>query len=718
MTLQPPDAQTRHRPRILIADDDSTLRAVGRAFLEQDGYEIEEAANGEEACRLFDHHLPDLVLMDEDMPVVDGFEACLKLRDMPDGATTPVVMITCKEGSSAVDRAFDAGATDFEPKPVNWTVLRHRVRYMLRAKQATDQLRASESKNRALLSAIPDLMFQITDEGIFTDLVQGGAAEPALPLDDVLGRRVSDVLPPEVADRWMYFVRRTLATGQMQVFDYELELKSETKSFEARTVVCGTDRTLAIVRDVTDRKRAEEELHFYEYHDDLTRLPNRLFVRERLNECISRAQQQNELVAVIFVGLDRFTQINETFGYPLGDRVLKHVGAQLAAGVRAEGSLVKSRSPDETMMLGRFGADEFTILVPVLTDVAGVDPLLDRLLAAIGEPLEIEGREIYLTASAGLSVYPRDGDDADTLLKNADAAMHDAKRTGRNSRRSYAPEINANVSASLSFETELRRALERGEFRPFFQPQITLPTRRICGAEALIRWMHPTRGVLAPAEFLPVVESIGLSVPVGDQLMRSVFGLYADQLQGAGQVAPVALNISDPEFHEPGLVDRIRRAAADHHFDLSRLELEITERVLISDRAAAQRLLGRLRALGIRVAIDDFSTGYSALGSLRGLPVDTLKIDKSFIRDLESDSGSQTLTASIIQMGHRLGMKVVAEGVETVTQLIALEELGCDLAQGFLFSEAASGRDFGALLARERASGAGVYRTVGSSVEQ
>lgn len=689
------------QPEVLVADDDGVARAIVGEALEQDGYLVREASDGDQAYRTFVKYRPDVVLLDIEMPIRDGYDVCRSIRNTPGGATIPILMITGSEGVEAIENAYQGGATDFIQKPVNPTILRQRVRYMRRAHGVAEQLRESEGQNLALLNAIPDLIFQIDATGKFIDFKAGGSSQAVLPPQQFLGKSFSDVLPADVASLCQHFVQRTLSTSHMQVFEYQLDVEGETRDFEARTVVCGVDRVLGIVRDISARRQVDEQLQFHAYHDSLTKLPNRVMFTHQLEMAVTKASRSQESLAVIFVGLDRFTRVNETFGHSLGDLVLKRVSEQLTKIVDGENQILDSRDLDSSALVSRFGSDEFAILVPALASPDVVTRIVEQILTVVARPFELSGQEVFLTASAGASVYPSDGRDDDTLLRHAETALRIAKRQGRNSHLFYQPVMSAGSSDRLSMEAELRRALERREFDAFFQPQIDAQTGRIRGAEALVRWRHPTRGVVLPGEFLAIAEEMGLMVQMGDQLLHAACRQCKSWHERTGRMVPVAVNVSDQEFRQVDLLDRVRQAALEYGLESSLLQLEITERVLIGDEQEAQQRLVAFRNLGIRVALDDFGTGYSSLSVLKGLPIDTLKIDRSFINDMFADTQNEEITRTIIKMGHSLGMTVVAEGVETDEQLDALKTMGCDEIQGFLFSPAIEGEDFEALLLAE-----------------
>ena len=695
-------ARTDIRARVLIADNDSASRRIVRAVLEQDGHIVEEAPTGSDAYRLFEESRPDFVILDIKISGMDGVEACRLIRSLPAGAHVPILITGALDDAEDIARAFNARATDFQQKPINFTVLSHRVRNMLRARRTADDLTRSETKTRALLNAIPDLMFQVSRSGIFVDYHPARSHQDTAQPETFLGKHLSDVFPADVATLCHHFVRRALSTSQAQVFEYQLEADHGThRDFEARIVVSGNDRVLGIVRDVTDRRQSDTAQQFYAYHDPLTKLPNRLLFRDRLAQALDQARQRSSLLAVIFLGIDRFQQVNDTFGHGLGDLVLQHVATQLAAALAGTAQAFGAASHGETGTLARFGGDEFTILIPTVPNRETLDEVIDRLTASTAGSLELDGQEVSLTASTGVSLFPDDGTDPDTFLKNADAALRSAKCAGRNSRRAYRPDMNAGASEILSLETQLRRALKRGEFQPYFQPIVDAATGRLRGAEALVRWQHPTRGLRLPSSFLPLAEEMGLSVEIGDQLLQLICAQIANWVRTVGHTVPVAMNLSDIEFRQDRLAERIQQAADDHGLNPCTLEVEITERVLVRDRPAAKTLLAGLHELGMRVAIDDFGTGYSSLSILKGLPIDTLKVDRSFISDITSEPEGSALTAAIIHMWHDLGMTVVAEGVETPEQLQLLQKMQCDEVQGFLFSEAVRGDAFSAVLSTE-----------------
>ena len=462
-------------------------------------------------------------------------------------------------------------------------------------------------------------------------------------------------------------------------------------------------------------KRDADQLSQLAHYDSLTGLPNRSTFRQHLRRGLLRAEDRTQLLAVIFFDLDCFKEINDTFGHGFGDQILMMAAERLGNCLRTGDTVIHPDAQAATRVAGRFGGDEFTVCVSDISNVEGATAVADRIRAALTSPFHVDGRELFVTASTGVSVYPYDGTDADTLLKHADAAMYDAKTKGRNKQALYRPSMSAKSSERLSLAGDLRRAFERDEFRVFYQPKVEVPTRRVVGAEALMRWQHPTRGLLAPPEFMGFAEEIGLGPQIGDWLLQTALSQIRDWSGNGGHPPPIALNLSDTQFRVSGLLERITQTLGEYRVDARCLEFEITEDVIIQSRSAARELLAGLTALGIRTAIDDFGTGQSALSTLRGLPVDALKIDRSFVRDLDVSQTARAIAASIIDIGHHLGMIVIAEGIETEQQLETLNSMGCDQAQGFLFSPGLPAGEFELFLAEtgcratetSRASGAG-----------
>ncbi|WP_407279783.1 EAL domain-containing protein [Aromatoleum evansii] len=447
---------------------------------------------------------------------------------------------------------------------------------------------------------------------------------------------------------------------------------------------------LRSLRESDARQRAERELAHQAHYDTLTGLANRHLFRDRVEQALVHARRNGRAVAVALLDLDRFKAINDTLGQARGDTLLKETARRLQGPLR-NGDTV-----------ARLASDEFAILLDDLAAVEDVAPLVGRLLEDVAAPLDIAGHGVYSTASLGISLFPRDGQDAEALLGTADIAMHNAKMAGGNAFRFYAPEMNLRVNAQLALASALRSAIERGEMRVFYQPKVSLGDGRVTSAEALVRWQHPERGMVSPADFIPVAEDTGLIVPLGEWVLRETCRQQAAWIAEGLAVPPVAVNLSARQFRQENLPQTVRAALSAAGLDPHRLHLEITESTVMHDVDRAVAMLRELNAIGIRVALDDFGTGYSSLAYLKRFPIDQLKIDRAFVRDIASDPEDAAICRAVIGLAHSLDLTVVAEGVETRPQLDFLRANACDEMQGFLFSRPVPAADYAALLAAGR----------------
>jgi diguanylate cyclase (GGDEF)-like protein len=672
-------ALSHKRGTVLVADDDPVMRLLMIEMLGQVGLDGIEAEDGRQAVACFQSMAPDLVLMDVDMPNMDGFSACGEIRRLDTGAAVPIIMVTGGDDIEAVTRAYEVGATDFVSKPINWPILGHRVLYVLRASDAIVRLRIADAHNRAVLAAIPDTFFRLNKEGYYLDYEQGHDAS-APPVDQCVGKHIAEVLPREIADRLLEQMHVVLATQQIRSVDYELLRFGAVEHYEARLVATGADEVLGLVRDISERKRTEDQIRRLAYCDSLTGIPNRQAFLETLERELHRSKVGGKKFAVLFMDLDAFKRINDTLGHNVGDHLLKIVSERLRETIRP--SDLVSRG-DQSHNLARLGGDEFTILIPDLERVENALNVAHRVKDAMRRPFLIDGHEIFVTASIGISLFPEDGDDCDSLLKYADTAMYHAKNCGKNNAKLYSSSLTMQIMSHVKLEVGLRKALKNEELYLLYQPQIDVRSSQIVGVEALVRWRHPERGIISPTEFIPLAEETGLIVPIGEWVLRTAC-VQAMQWQKATQrTLRMAVNLSARQFKDENLTQIVLSALHDTGLEPRFLELELTEGTLMDDARATMATLDQLRAIGVYLSIDDFGTGYSSMNYLKRFDVRALKIDKSFICGLPQDTENAAITRAIIAMAHGLKMVVVAEGVETDEQLVLLDEYGCDMVQGF-----------------------------------
>ncbi len=444
---------------------------------------------------------------------------------------------------------------------------------------------------------------------------------------------------------------------------------------------------LSVEEDITLRKQQEEHILYQAHYDALTNLPNRFLTLDRLSQLIHEARRSQELVAVLFLDLDDFKKINDTLGHDVGDKILIKASERLSSSLR-DGDTV-----------GRLGGDEFMVLLGGLTNSTDASNVAENILSRFRDPIKIDNRSLVLTVSVGIAVFPDDGNTASELLRNADSAMYHSKEQGRNTFSYFTGTMNEAALRRLALEEQLHGALGRNEFRLYYQPQVDIASGRIVGVEALLRWNNPVLGEVSPMEFIPVAEHTGLIVSIGRYVLREALGLPGKCGIPNDQDFTIAVNLSPRQFRDPELVQFITVELEQAGFDPRRLELEITEGVLLSGHKHVEGALSALNGLGISLALDDFGTGYSSLSYLRKYPFNVLKIDRTFVRDLTIDSSDLELVIAIISMAQGLGLKVIAEGIEIDAQLDILKEKGCDMAQGYLFGRPVPEGEILALLA-------------------
>jgi diguanylate cyclase (GGDEF)-like protein len=424
---------------------------------------------------------------------------------------------------------------------------------------------------------------------------------------------------------------------------------------------------------ITQRKQAE--LHYLAHYDSLTGIPNRMLLGDRLQQACREAQRKGRMVGLLFIDVDRFKQINDSLGHSTGDAVLRKLVERLQASARRSDTVA------------RLGGDEFVILMEDLDDAATVDVVARRLVTSMQEPIDLVGHQLVVTVSVGSAMYPGDDTELSPLLAKADAAMYAAKAGGRNAFRKYAPGTAMYNSASMTLESELRQAIERDELVLYFQPQVRLAGMEISGVEALVRWRHPVRGLVSPLQFIPVAEESGLIVPLGNWVLRRAFQqCRAWQDEGMPPLR-ISVNISALQFHQPDFLQFLQSQLAAHQVDPRLVELELTESVLMQNVDDVLKTLDAIKALGINLAIDDFGTGFSSLSYLRRFPIDRLKIDQSFVRDIERSPVNESIARAIVALANSLGLDIIAEGIENLSEKAVLEHMHCNEGQGYLFAK-------------------------------
>jgi diguanylate cyclase (GGDEF)-like protein/PAS domain S-box-containing protein len=457
---------------------------------------------------------------------------------------------------------------------------------------------------------------------------------------------------------------------------------------------------IGIIEDITESKEAAERIHRLAYYDTLTGLPNRTFYQELMRRAVEHARRHKETFGVIYIGLDNFKRINDTLGHELGDRLLKTVAARLSDTLRASDYVARLLDDETVPVVSRLGGDEFIVLARELAQAQDAAKVARRIMKALSAPFDLAGQEVFITASIGISAHPDDGTDMDELLKNADTAMAHVKRSGKNNYQFYSKSMNAAALELLTLESDLHKALERDELLLYYQQKVDTWTRKIIGAEALIRWKHPEKGLISPARFIPIAESSGLIIPIGEFVLQTACRQNKEWQDAGFSSVTVSVNVSGRQFDKKDLADVVYRALEQSKLAPEHLELEITESTIMRDPEEAIRMLLKIKEMGVMLAIDDFGTGYSSLSYLKRLPLDFLKVDQSFVRNLTTNVNDRAIVKATISLAHSLNLRVIAEGVETEEQFSFLQDHGCDEIQGYLFSQPVPARDLPAILAK------------------
>lgn len=555
------------------------------------------------------------------------------------------------------------------------------------------ELREKQARLSAIFNAGPQCIKLVDGQGVIRDINRAGAALLGVENpEDLIGKPVTDFIAPEHQETTLAF-HKSVLRGNHGTLVFEMLCRDGRQRWvESHTVPLtsaqdGGTSALSVTLDITERVRDSERLSFLTQHDALTGLPNRLLFTDRLRQAMIEAQRHHRLVGVVFLDLDRFKNINDTLGHDVGDAMLVAVAARLRAALR----------PSDT--IARLGGDEFAAILADMARAEDAPLVVQRVLDAFKEPFLIDGRELFMSASLGITLYPVDAADAYALLRNADTAMYRAKEHGRSACQFYTAEMTQRAHEDMALEGALRHAIVRGELLLHYQPIVDLNSGRILGVEALLRWQHPELGLVSPVRFIPLAEESGLIVSIGEWVLREACKQTRAWHDAGFTELYVAVNLSSRQFREPDLVQRVQQVLADIGLSGVRLELELTESMLLTNIDNTVRQMQELDTAGVRFAVDDFGTGYSSLSYLKRFPIDVLKIDQSFVRDITTNPDAAAIVRAIITMAHALGVRVVAEGVETHAQMDFLRANSCDCMQGYYLSRPLPADALTALLA-------------------
>jgi len=720
----------RKKQVILTIDDEENIRDSFRLFLEDFDYHVLEASNGREGLEVFTKESPDLVLCDLRMPEVDGLEVLETIRKIsPD---TPVIVIS---GTGVIGDAVEAirrGAWNYLLKPIqDMSALLHAINQALERSRLIVENRAyqehleeevtrrtealqkaihdlnhshikikeSEGKYRSIFENLQDVYLEVHLDGQITEISPSISNLSQYTREDILQTNIEQIFP-SLKDREHLITR---LKNEDRITDYELYLQdrngtlipcSLNASYQSGSRT-NREKICATLRDVTDRKQAEARIEYLAYYDALTELPNRRLLLDRLEQNISRARRYDHFGAMLYLDLDRFKNINDSLGHPIGDALLKEVSQRLIADLRQEDTV------------SRLGGDEFVMLLSDLGTnqeqaAAAAQSKAENIKVRLAEKYKIEGHELHVTPSIGVAMFPtglKGQESGNDILRYADTAMYRAKDDGRDTIRFFLPSMQTAADSRLAIEKELRFALERNEISIYFQPQVNCKGE-IIGAETLARWRHPTKGFISPATFIPIAEATGLILPIGEFVLRAACEHLKQWSDMGLKISHLAVNVSPRQFRQPNFISHVNTILEETGADPSTLGLELTEGMVIDNIVDTIEKMQGLKQLGVELSIDDFGTGYSSLAYLKKMPLDILKIDQSFVRDIETDISDAAIVDTIISMAKHLDLKVIAEGVETEFELNFLEEKGCRIYQGYLFSKPVPNDQFTKILQR------------------
>lgn len=695
------------KARILAVDDELRLLESLEGLLISNNYQVDTALGGLNACEALIKRNYDIILLDLRMEDMSGHQVMDFIAEQQIDIAT--IVVSGESSFSAVSKALRRGAYDYIRKPYDPEELLNTLenaiqKVMLEKAHASMQtrLKKSEELHRYIVNSSPDIVFMLDRKGRFTFLNKKIESLLGYSKTELLGKHYQTIVDPSDEDRANYIFEEHISKKN-DTWASELKLVSKraehaSRHFEvtffpiesaikpgqsgrgaaanAAKKVIGTYGT---ARDISERKEAEDFINFQAYHDLLTRLPNRALFKDRLNLAIAQAKRNESKIAVMFLDLDRFKVVNDTLGHAMGDRLLQAVASRLENCVR------------KCDTLSRFGGDEFTLLLPSISSLDDARTIAKKVIQTLKEPFLLGEHEVFVGVSIGIAMYPNAGESVEQLIQNADVAMYHVKGRGKDGYQFYSETMAVSTSNRLHLERDIRNALEHDQFKVFYQPQISATSGKVIGIEALVRWLHPERGLVYPGEFLPLAEETKLVTDISEWVLINACKEVKEWIAAGHKDLRLSVNFSPSQVEHPKFVENLLDKLNAIDFPARNLEIELTESVIMNDLDHMTQKLSLLAEHGITIAIDDFGTGYSSLNYLRKLPIHTLKVDQSFVQDIEDTHDEACIVNAIVSMAHGLKLNIVAEGVETRAQLDYLRSLGCQEIQGFYFGRAEPG---------------------------
>jgi len=673
------------KPTVLYVEDDEVSRRMLSLVItiEFPNVTLIVAENGQEGLDLFKKHTPDLIITDVRMPIMDGIRMAKNIREL--NKETRFIVITADKDVNRVLEAIDIGINHYVLKPIDNIKLKSAINSCLTAIEQERHVREQLEFFRKLSRAVdqgPVANIVTDSEGNIEFVNPGFTRLTGYTYSEAIGKNIrilkSGGTPTEEYRRlW-----KAITSGEEWWGEFLNRKKSGELFWVSVSISPITDASgkitnfLSRQEDITERKQKLETILHMAYYDSLTGLPNRYFFQELLQNAMNQAQRHGRMLAVLFLDLDRFKNINDSLGHPVGDQLLQATAQRLRDCCSREGDIIARR-----------GGDEFIVLLPELKDQQGLVRVAQRIIDAFNRSFHLPENEVSISTSIGISIFPQDGSDPETLIKKADAAMYCAKEEGRNRYHLFKTGMNSQPCERVTLEGSLHKALDRGEFILYYQPKINVKTGLINSIEALARWIHPDFGMVPPTQFIPMAEEIGVIGPLGEWVLRTACRQNKAWQDAGHPPMRIAVNFSPRQIQQRDMADMVERILAETLLEARWLELEITENVMLRNEKAAVQTICRLSRLGVHISIDDFGTGFSTFSYIKKIPINTLKIDQSFISDICSNLNDEAIATAVINMAQCLNLNVIAEGVETEEQRSLLESLNCSEMQGYLFSK-------------------------------
>lgn len=685
-----------HIPIILLIDDDQTVHLWAERNLPRDNFKLVSCFNGKQGIETFQNSRPNIVMIDIEMPIMNGFETCTEIRRLSMGENIPIVMMTVTEDDQKIAQSYAAGATDFVVKPINWKVLIHRLQFMVKANNNLKKLTQSEIRlsKANKMARLGNWEWQKNNKRLFWsdniyNLLEQSKEEFTPTLENY-----SQYIHKDDIHYVNYCLKKTFFLKAPDTVEFRAITAKRNERFVSQHIEpILNDRfefvgLVGTLQDITERKNQENKIRHLAYYDAVTQLPNRTFFLKFLSKTIELARRNNSTFAILFLDLDGFKGINDTYGHHAGDQLLREVSDRLTKGLRC--SDLTSRffdHFDHKIDVARLGGDEFIILLNDLTRPEDAATVADRIQHWVTQPVQLGDRTIQIGVSMGIALFPLDGNDSETLLKNADIAMYHAKKIGKGNYQFFHDGMALKTRKRLEMETFMYHAVPNNELRLHYQPIIDILTGKLTGAEALLRWENPVLGFLPPNDFIPLAEENGIIIQFGEWVIREACRQLLKWQRLGRTNFYLSVNLSSLQLNQLSFIPMVSSIINEYQINPAYLTFELTESMIMADTDNMLNKLNDLKKLGIKLALDDFGTGYSSLRYLNRFPLDILKIDRSFIKELPVCADAAAIVNAILALAKALNLNTVAEGVETLPQKTFLQNTTCTSVQGYLYSK-------------------------------